>query len=294
MSELNREMDEGSVLQNDLRELMGLLGMSDHARPQLPHEVFQEALAELKRRLDLFKQVGEARDAAGYLGSIPACISDLSKRADLAEAQVARRFGPAGYLVMPIGLDEEHWRMEMEEETDPEYVCLPMFTEVDPFAAAAERDKGDAVEAKQPSSARVVSDEEIERMVAAMVAQSTAYPVVPPGYNGRVDPLHPFTARQCLLAALRVGAEPAPPISITPADLQLLMQLIRDNRHNGARPVIESNQAAWDQAFRLSDLGLIAIQQIAQGGCLHITRHGAAVARRLVTAPPVLSGEKIV
>lgn len=49
----------------------------------------------------------------------------------------------------------------------------------------------------------VLDDDAIEAMVDAMVKQSTAYPVVPPGYTRKVEPLHPFTARQCLLAALR-------------------------------------------------------------------------------------------
>lgn len=56
--------------------------------------------------------------------------------------------------------------------------------------------------------AMAISEDQIDRMVAAMVEQSTAYPVVPPGYEGRVEALHPFTARQCLLAALRVLEPP--------------------------------------------------------------------------------------
>lgn len=39
------------VLQSDLAELLATLGMSDHARPQSPHEVFQDALSVLKARL---------------------------------------------------------------------------------------------------------------------------------------------------------------------------------------------------------------------------------------------------
>lgn len=62
-------------------------------------------------------------------------------RAERAESELAvireAKHGPFGYLVMPIGLDEEHWRLQDEPETDPEYVCLPMFTEADPFAALA-------------------------------------------------------------------------------------------------------------------------------------------------------------
>ncbi|PZR89774.1 MAG: hypothetical protein DI537_20435 [Stutzerimonas stutzeri] len=61
---------------------------------------------------------------------------------------------------------------------------------------------------------------------------------------------------------------------LEPNDWLLLDRLARDNRHDGARLVIEKDQAAWDQAFRLSTAGLIAIEQISVGGVLHITRLG--------------------
>jgi hypothetical protein len=38
-------------LQNDLSEMLRALGMSDAAQPRSPHEVFQSAIAEMKRRL---------------------------------------------------------------------------------------------------------------------------------------------------------------------------------------------------------------------------------------------------
>ncbi|MCX7322200.1 MAG: hypothetical protein NT113_22910 [Hyphomicrobiales bacterium] len=38
-------------LQEDLRQMLEALGMSDHARPYSPHRVFQEALNEMKRQL---------------------------------------------------------------------------------------------------------------------------------------------------------------------------------------------------------------------------------------------------
>ncbi len=43
--------DASAVAQNDLAELLTILGMGDHARPQSPHEVFQEALSVLRKRL---------------------------------------------------------------------------------------------------------------------------------------------------------------------------------------------------------------------------------------------------
>lgn len=42
-------MASDAVMQSDLRELLVALDMGDHARPQSPHEVFQEALAEVRR-----------------------------------------------------------------------------------------------------------------------------------------------------------------------------------------------------------------------------------------------------
>jgi hypothetical protein len=67
--------------------------------------------------------------------------------------------------------------------------------------------------------------------------------------------------------------------TLSPEDLQLLMRLKDDNISGGARPVLESNFAKWDQAMRLSDAGLLAIEQIALGGVLHITRKGVAAVR---------------
>lgn len=52
------------VLQDDLRELLQALGMPDGARPQSPHEVFQEALTVLRARLATLPPVaaeGEAK-----------------------------------------------------------------------------------------------------------------------------------------------------------------------------------------------------------------------------------------
>lgn len=72
---------------------------------------------------------------------------------------------------------------------------------------------------KQAPHALIPDDDAMEVMVAAMIAQSTAYPIVPPDYTGKVEPLHPFVARQCLLAAIR--AQPAPRIAIKRLDWKL-------------------------------------------------------------------------
>jgi hypothetical protein len=65
------------------------------------------------------------------------------------------------------------------------------------------------------------------------------------------------------------------------ADLQLLMHLKDDNVWDGARPVVESN---FEQCFRLSEAGLIALEQVARGVRLHITRLGMkAISRALPT-----------
>lgn len=47
----SRSGEDSGVLQDDLRQLLELLGLPTHARPQSPHEVFQEALGVLRKRL---------------------------------------------------------------------------------------------------------------------------------------------------------------------------------------------------------------------------------------------------
>ena len=49
--EVSRLRGDAEVAQADLRDLLLILGMGDYARPQSPHEVFQEALAVLRTRL---------------------------------------------------------------------------------------------------------------------------------------------------------------------------------------------------------------------------------------------------
>lgn len=43
------DLDDSDILQNDLRELLDVLGMPSGAQPRSPHKVFQDALAEVKR-----------------------------------------------------------------------------------------------------------------------------------------------------------------------------------------------------------------------------------------------------
>lgn len=43
--------NSSDIAQSDLAELLNVLGMGDHSRPQSPHEVFQEALGVLRKRL---------------------------------------------------------------------------------------------------------------------------------------------------------------------------------------------------------------------------------------------------
>lgn len=77
---------------------------------------------------------------------------------------------------------------------------------------------------------------------------------------------------------------PAPMSNLDPTDFQLLYQLDRDNIAGGARPVIESQ--GWEQARRLSDEGLIAIENVGLGGRLHITRKGMKVLSSLIHEDP--------
>ena len=82
------------------------------------------------------------------------------------------------------------------------------------------------------------------------------------------------------LSVLRDEETPPPQSHVRPfadgirevSDLLLLEQLDRDNVAGGARPVLESQ--GWEQARRLSDAGLIAIENVGLGGRLHITRKG--------------------
>lgn len=64
------------------------------------------------------------------------------------------------------------------------------------------------------------------------------------------------------------------PQKLDAADFQLLDRLKRENVAGVPRHVLESDQERWKQAFRLSDEGLIAIEQHTLGGILHITRKG--------------------
>lgn len=89
------------------------------------------------------------------------------------------------------------------------------------------------------------------------------------------------------LSAALAKPTPEPSGVVSPEDLQLLAQLQRDNTHDGARPVIGGNNKAWEQARRLSDAGLVAIEQVAQGGRLHITRKGVSALRAALAEGPV-------
>lgn len=91
-------------------------------------------------------------------------------------------------------------------------------------------------------------------------------------------------------AVVRPLAKPAPAVeALEPEDLWLLDRLKRDNVRDGVRPVIGGNVKSWDRARRLSDLGMIAIEKVAGGGRLHITRKGDA-ALTAALAPAAQAG----
>lgn len=72
------------------------------------------------------------------------------------------------------------------------------------------------------------------------------------------------------------------PQALAVEDLLLLIRLKEDNVWDGARPVVESD---FEQSFRLSEAGLIALEQMARGVRLHITRLGVkAIDASLVPA----------
>jgi hypothetical protein len=70
---------------------------------------------------------------------------------------------------------------------------------------------------------------------------------------------------------------------LAPQDYQLLSRLLEENTTEGARPVIEKDAAHWTQALRLSDMGMIAIEQLGVGGRLHITRLGGQLVKAALT-----------
>ncbi len=82
-------------------------------------------------------------------------------------------------------------------------------------------------------------------------------------------------AASWLRAALTAQERPE---ELDATDLQTLLRLQRDNVWDGARPVLERPRSdpEVERAFALSDRGLIALEQVAQGIRLHITRKGVA------------------
>ncbi len=73
------------------------------------------------------------------------------------------------------------------------------------------------------------------------------------------------------IVRLREGLSPP---QLDMSDFQLLERIKRENVADGPRHVIEGDRELWEQAFRLSDEGLLAIEQHARGGILHITCKG--------------------
>ena len=63
--------------------------------------------------------------------------------ADLAALLSAQEMhGPFGHLVGAVGLDESHWRIEDNPCAEPGYFSLPIFTQIDPFAAMRKAEGG--------------------------------------------------------------------------------------------------------------------------------------------------------
>lgn len=92
-------MSDEDVMQSDLRELLLALDMGDHARPQSPHEVFQDALAEVRRIKARLADVEEALTPFAAIlmngepvGPIPRGYLDKSlTRDDLRKASALMR-----------------------------------------------------------------------------------------------------------------------------------------------------------------------------------------------------------
>jgi hypothetical protein len=67
-------------------------------------------------------------------------------------------------------------------------------------------------------------------------------------------------------------------LSLTGDDVQLLAKLASDNTVDGARPVLTKHSERFIQAERLSQLGLIALEQLPTGVRLHISKLGTRLA----------------
>jgi hypothetical protein len=68
-------------------------------------------------------------------------------------------------------------------------------------------------------------------------------------------------------------------LSLDADDLQVLLRLVDDNVADGARPVLTKHGPRFEQAERLSRLGLIALEQLGNGVKLHVTKLGTQLAR---------------
>ncbi|MNU27265.1 hypothetical protein D3C71_156510 [compost metagenome] len=138
-----------------------------------------------------------------------------------------------------------------------------------------------------------IAAEQAKRRGVSPVPSSSLYPVegsdrdifeVANQLGGYVDPgtekrLARFLIREAEEASklayeiVRLRTELSPP-QLDMSDFQLLERIRRENVAGGPRHVVEGNKELWKQAFRLSDEGLLAIEQHALGGVLHITRRG--------------------
>jgi hypothetical protein len=100
-----------------------------------------------------------------------------------------------------------------------------------------------------------------------------------------ISDLVPGAPRASVIAAPDVVGQDE---QLSPHDYQFLARLLDENTGEGARPVVEKNATRWGQALRLSDMGMIAIEQLGAGGRLHVTRLGG----QLVRAAQTVSNEK--
>lgn len=141
-----------------------------------------------------------------------------------------------------------------------------------------------------------IADEEAKRRGVSPIPTSSLYSVegserdifeVANQLGGYVDPgtekrLARFLIREAEEASklayeiVRLRSELSPP-QLDLNDLQLLERIKRENVAGDPRHVVEGNKELWEQAFRLSDEGLLAIEQHVRGGILHITRKGMKI-----------------
>lgn len=101
--------DTNSLMQDDLAALLRALGMSDHARPQSPHEVMQEAIREAEK---LREAITRWRTIATYMHVLPV-------HPRIEEEAIAVQYAFSAFEAANAGYDQRaDWIIDRMKERD--------------------------------------------------------------------------------------------------------------------------------------------------------------------------------